>query len=200
MAKGCDIIYRNDANLAIYPSPDQIIKYDGATITLGDLDGNFLKALWMLAWQGVIQMDAATYDELRYLYIFSADLYQVQYARINELLTKITVTKGSNLRLLGDETADRGINDLLTLRLLELLKNGGCNYQILLSNHGACFLAEFRKDPREWKIYMLKGDIQNPEPAPEQARSLLGLQRAIQDGIVTHTEVKGSSPDIGQRY
>ena len=94
--------------------------------------------------------------------------------KIIQIISECTVSNKPRLRLIGDEMADRGVSDLFILVILKKLHRHQVPYQILLSNHGLCFLSLFfgwvnNTEQKNW--------ISNPE------YSFKGLKYAIDIGV-----------------
>lgn len=104
-----------------------------------------------------------------------------------EFLHKIEILDSQSLiRLLGDELADRGLNDILILILYEFFHNNSMNVTTLLSNHGVEFLQFYytSKDMDNFARISQDGII------PECKPSLFGLKHILEMGLVTKEQFK----------
>ncbi len=135
-------------------------------------------------------MDGMKYLDFATLYYTEAEttagIFQ-NVKTLNTLLSTITVTPGANIRLIGDELADRGENDYYMLKLIEKLHQGGANLEILLSNHGLEFTYERETQFRD-EICGLGGQHRiNPEPG-------IGLMRSM-DNLFFYMDCRMIAPD-----
>ncbi|MDF1759247.1 MAG: hypothetical protein P1U40_01790 [Coxiellaceae bacterium] len=159
------------SNLDHFPGHGQCTVND--ELTIGDLHGNALKLIYTLLREGVLRFNCEDLETAKYLYQELRDIYnlaapadqhftteepeatpapnnltQDQLNRFIHILQQMQVQPIGLVRLIGDELADRGSNDLLTIRLLTILKEKGLKFSILLSNHSMDFiLAYMEKDP-----------------------------------------------------
>src|SRR3990167_2264367 len=121
-------------------------------LILGDQHGNTLKLINTLIAEGILPlMSDADYGFIRELYNKEPSAYTV--ADINKymkILRKGKIDTTRALTLLGDLTADRGKNDLLTLLLMQILKESGLELEIILSNHDAEFFAYVQDPNIKW--------------------------------------------------
>ena len=62
----------------------------------------------------------------------------------------------SLVRLIGDELADRGKNDLLVLALLKAMKDQNVPYRILVSNHGLEFIEGYEDRNNRFRRHRIK--------------------------------------------
>ncbi len=67
------------------------------------------------------------------------------FSKFEEILARTSpgVSQGVKFRFIGDMLADRGVNDALTLAILNTIKTHKIPYEILLSNHDVWFLMHF---------------------------------------------------------
>ena len=111
-------------------------------LTLGDLHANVIKLLFSLTRHGVISSPPLVYDRLVQLYRLPT--YQHTKISLQEFAYLIQLIKIQRtdllIRLIGDETADRGQCDYFILLLLKQLRDNGIQIEILFSNHGAEFI------------------------------------------------------------
>lgn len=129
-----------------YPEQFEILMMHAFTI--GDLHACFPKWLHLLTKFNIIALDRACYDALITIYrqpvlhltdqdlnIFREHIQKIELKRPNVVI-----------RLLGDEVADRGMNDYYNLVFLDHLiseqkrNTGTINVRIIFSNHGAEFI------------------------------------------------------------
>lgn len=125
---GADINYKPVVN----ESPGK----EGECLSIGDLHGNAVKFLYFLVREGVIAIDDAVYDQ--FVDIYNTPVAQLTGNDINNMMRLIddaTVASTPKIRLIGDELADRGNNDLFTLLLMEKLHGNGVPVEINISNH-----------------------------------------------------------------
>lgn len=177
------LLTEQDVN--IYEFPHAIAQYEqGMEISIGDLHGNSMKLLFVLFKHGIASgLRREEYKELSDIYIKSRDpskLKQQDIGRFNQLLGQIRWKNGNLLRLIGDETADRGNNDYFTLKIFEAMGKNNVPFEILFSNHGLEFIRAFN------------GEIQNYKPGVEegQAQSLQNLQYCFRNGLIEAREVQ----------
>lgn len=71
------------------------------------------------------------------------DAHLQQFTKTYSLLE--VIDSNVNIRLIGDEVADRGSNDYFTLKLIDLITQSKANLSILTSNHGIEFIGSFEK-------------------------------------------------------
>lgn len=150
-----------------YPTQKQLLK-PGESLTVGDLHGNALKLLWILAYHDLIQISEKDYNDFARIYqkeTFATfrgpnprpeDLNAANINEFNEIVGRIT-SKNSQvfLRLIGDVLCDRGQNDYFTAILLDQINKIGIESEVLFSNHDAEFLrslAQYDKEVSEGKI------------------------------------------------
>lgn len=123
-------------------------------ITLGDLHGNALKLVWFLIREGFVDTGENGMTEKKYLKLAKA-WYMGNTTSFNEIIQDaLHILPGTGtLRLIGDELADRGIDDSLTLCILEKLSEScsdsadekqekgvtDFHLEILFSNHSHFF-------------------------------------------------------------
>ena len=163
----------------IYKLPS---KFDTADIniqcTVGDLHGNFMKLLFFLVRTGVVtDLSTQNYEKLAAIYKISHNQLTEQHITdFNAILDGITINKAF-IRLIGDELADRGQNDYLTIRLLQKLISKEAKVEILLSNHGVEFM-------RACSQNNVKMGLIPPTYGEEFACSLLNVNKFIRGKII----------------
>ncbi|GEM_PF-5337067 len=119
-------------------------------------------------------------------------LTQASLDTFKRVLAEAKWNPSKRVRLLGDALADRGLNDLLILIVVDCLKKQGISVQICLSNHDVNFFipyfrAKNEKDEKA-KIRILKTPRLGTA-ASLQDRSRLYLALALEDGLVTFDEL-----------
>ncbi|MBV53127.1 MAG: hypothetical protein CL816_03560 [Coxiellaceae bacterium] len=140
----------HDQEWSCYP-PQLFIKQANSSshITLPDLHGNFFKLLNLLIVEGIILILENHYAELHR--VIHLPIEQQSFEDIERciaiLQSDISFNPVRCLRLIGDECADRGINDFWTLCLIDQLYKNLPSMEILLSNHGVFFM-EYMRDNR----------------------------------------------------
>lgn len=147
---------------SLYKHPLRINKLDpNVQLTIGDLHGNTLKFLFFLIKEGVMSFSGTDeeqkeqYNKIVEIYKKAGDITHQDLQSFEDILQTAVINKDNfdnvTVRLLGDEFADRGNNDYLTLLLLKRLdtKQGkdGClpKLEIIYSNHGAEFVRFYRE-------------------------------------------------------
>lgn len=206
--------HENIADIRVYP--EIINKEMPHVITFGDLHGNFMKLIWSLVQNGVLEMEPDTFNKL-WRYYEQMDISYAEFIRvggdksggkgigvldvfasiigagvegIDELLKRVRLKPGYKLRFLGDMLADRGANDILMVKFLKFLRDGGIDYEIVLSNHDLDFIMNYDLRIKDESIKKwdqnIDWRIHNTE---NQENSLLGLYSAIKAGVVEHREV-----------
>lgn len=154
------LVVKETVDIRQLPKPEEIVPALGS-ITIGDLHGNALKLLHSLFMHGIIRFKKripdpiARYQKLAEVYekidtlLPEGDADKPTQAQLVEqcqefihALDAIEVCSPKTLvRLIGDELADRGSCDYLTLKILMFLRNQGVLTRILASNHGVDFIA-----------------------------------------------------------
>lgn len=184
------ILKNQEVELYRYPEVEAISETT-TEITLGDLHANPIVLLNRLIAYGIIELREESYEELLDFYYAIPEMDQDRnnLIRYHELIDEIIFLKPKiRIRLIGDETGDRGLNDYLMLKLFEKFDHAGVNLEILYSNHGFEFLAavETFKDGRlaQWSEENLLFLSQ-----PTIARSLVNMVRLVRKGIVSQEEI-----------
>ncbi len=176
------IYLEENVSINEYPKPDILYKADkNAEFTIGDLNGNALNLLYVIVRHGLFTFSESNYQEFVKLYLRSKDgLTKQDIELLNQLLAKGTFNKEAKLRLIGDEFADRGLHDFLTLKLLHLLVQNGVPVEILLSNHSAEFIEAYEK----------KNNFEPIRLWGMHAGSMQGLNQLIKDNVVDEQTIK----------
>ncbi|OCH98394.1 hypothetical protein A8135_12650 [Legionella jamestowniensis] len=142
----------------IYECPKTNERYQlkqGSEITLGDLHANTMKLLFMLVFHGIARIPEENYLALSEIY--NKDTHNKEdFQRFAELLDSMefiddTIRNTLLIRLIGDELADRGSNDFLTLLVLKKLHEEKVPVQILLSNHSIEFIESLERELKKLK-------------------------------------------------
>ncbi len=171
-----------EVNIYQFPSIDEVHKREpGIQITIGDLHGNAMKLMFMLIKHGIAtNIDEDDYNKLAAIYQ-TTSLTEEQLVKFDKILSKITFSGDSLVRLIGDELADRGSNDYFTLRILEKLKEHNVPVEILVSNHGIEFIKAYEnKEKNKFSSHAL---------GPEQALSMKNLQGLVDQKMVKREEI-----------
>lgn len=174
----------NNDNLKQHPT---IKKSSLSLIAVGDLHGNALKLLHFLLKTGVLfwPTDDATPPEERYQEFYHAyyasPVTVANLATIKGLIKKLRAPPNCPyLRFLGDELADRGQNDLISLWLFECLDEHGLAYDCCFSNHTHIFMS----------LYQQVIINQEPLPALNLAfQSINSLYWCMTNGLIEQEEI-----------
>lgn len=154
----------------------------GAQITIGDIHGNAIKFLYVLARHGIAKnISDEDYNKLVVIYKTPVQsLKKNDLDEFNQILDKINFSGESTIRLIGDELADRGNNDYFTLKILEKLDKNNVKTEILLSNHSVEFINNYEKDINFKKHHLRHG----------QAASMQKMQVLLDNKIIEKNEIK----------
>lgn len=187
-------------NICEYPEGVIQTPQIGEEYSIGDLHSNPVTLLQFLTRQGIATISKEDFNGLVAIYN-NYDLLDNQHKGKNEInefknrLTHIKFNKEALVRLIGDETADRGKNDVFMLLIEKALIDAGVKLEVLASNHGFEFIqadekktytstlnstsiqdldiASWSKLPRHWlQAPMLRNML--------QASSLIGLSVSIE--------------------
>lgn len=159
----------------------RVINSAAKHVSLGELHGNALKLLYVLIEEGILELkDPAHYEQLRDIYSRGMLLTTSDLLLFRSILADSTVKNNKAITLIGDELADRGTNDYLTLLVLKKLHSSAVNIDILLSNHSAEFIRDYAK-PQFTGRYNLR---------PGQGQSLASMQWLISRGLVSEDEIR----------
>ena len=128
-------------NIDIWPTPDPFTP-ETVAITTGDLHANSIKFLYFLIRHGIVSLPKESYDTLVRLYRKTQDtITQDEFHQIPLLTEQMKMLRPLVLvRLIGDETADRGQCDYYVLLILDKLSREHQPLEILASNHGLEFI------------------------------------------------------------
>ena len=193
-----------EKNVDIYNYPDEFEAHSGS-LTIGDLHGNAIKLLHFLLRHAVIKFKdgisepATYYHKFVTLYDQCGDITRLYLdknyesalqklpeiiSQFNQLVSQLEIkNKFVLVRLVGDELADRGSNDYLTLRLLDLLHKNNIQTTIIMSNHNSEFIKAY-ENLRQHNSFDPQGGIM-----PEQKCSLYGLKLLFDEGIISPAEL-----------
>lgn len=136
-------------DLCRFPAP---IRTHGATqeITIGDLHGNAMKLVYFLVREGVLRgIPPPEFARMCAIYHSTMSSSTTEFYDLLHRGGGAEIAPDHpTIRLLGDELADRGTNDELTLMVLDKLLSEGdaSKVQVLLSNHGFEFYSYDQDD------------------------------------------------------
>ena len=117
--------------------------HDITEITVGDLHSHAIKFLYILVLHGFLNPTDDVYNELVELYKKTPTSKEA-LRRFSVLLNNIPVTNRTiNLRLLGDDLADRGKNDYFILKIYKKILQENIPITTIFSNHTAAFLEAY---------------------------------------------------------
>lgn len=141
----------NSVDIYCPPSPKGNSDKD-CELTIGDLHSNALLFIYFLQQHKIMSLTDEQYAELVKNYVALEQAKETQLSdediilktkAIIKIIEEASIINKPKLRLIGDEMADRGVNDLFILLLLKKLYENHVPYKILLSNHGLCFISLF---------------------------------------------------------
>lgn len=179
------ILIRENVDIYIFPRINKIHRNNAFTqLTIGDLHANAIKLLFFLLKQGVIT-HITEKDYINLVNIYRKNVYDLKKRDLvlfDKIIGKIKCNKIGKLRLLGDESADRGSNDYFIFKILEALHKQAVPVEILLSNHGIEFIEGY-----ETRRYM---PSRIPSRPPYfQSISMVNLEILIQKGLIVREEI-----------
>ena len=181
-------------NVNLEEQPNVIRSEHSEEISVGDTHGNFLKKLYELVQNGILELaDKGDYQRLCEIYraldvtkITSEDIklnkeaFEGLKQEFDGIIKKSKINKEAGLtRYIGDELCDRGGNDYFSLKLFEKLGEDGAPFEILASDHGMEF----------WEAYQNDFTTDNLVISGPQRRSLENLIKLIKGGIVDKDEI-----------
>lgn len=175
----------SEDNLEHFP---QLIKSSFSQLILGDLHANALKLLHFLLKYGIVywpnELDppsfyknfAKLYSSINWLSegLEAQNSINVIYELLSQLKVNINAPK---LIFLGDELADRGCNDLITLWLFNHLAKNGIDYICCYSNHTHEFILHYENYIKT---------LTKPYTSIDCYNSMLPLYRALNRGVIDH--------------
>lgn len=100
------------------------------------------------------------------------------------LKTILVVDIRKRVRLIGDELADRGVNDYFMLAFIRHLDEKDATFEILLSNHGIEFIEACERFKKNGKKLVAARMNDN-----RNGNSFYALNETIKAGVVSHEEV-----------
>lgn len=116
---------------------------------------------------------------------------QQQLAEFDQLINTADIqNKAVQIRLIGDELADRGVSDIFILSIYRMLKEKGGNISTLLSNHGVEFLVAYNKAKSAKDETSVSEHYTSDPLGPDQARSLYAIRDYISLGILTQQKIE----------
>ncbi len=151
-----NVVHKRQGNLFIHPDAHPIDSLS-RHVSIGDLHGNALKLIFTLIQESFLTLEngAKDYDELVRIYkkFYTLSITEETKAEIQAdlhsfrtILDRATCSNTRALTLIGDEFADRGSNDYLTLLVFNKLSKSDLETTVILSNHGIDFLSDFEKE------------------------------------------------------
>ena len=186
-------------NVSRYPHP--IRSYlPHQEVTMGDLHGSALKMLYFLVKEGLVTMPEEDYRAFAESYrglkgeagSVAPILTPEQVEKVESLINKIEVKKGGpKIRLIGDETGDRGKNDLINLLLLHKVKQGQIAHgendrlEIMVSNHGLEFMNYYERTLARSEDFRLRH-----LGVSSQAASVVGLVETVKKTPALMTKIQ----------
>lgn len=178
-----------------YPLTRVHLPKDIKEVTVGDLHANVMKFLYTLVVHDMVTLSVEQYHTLSQIYYTDTnELTTGQLEQFKNILATMTLKNPDiKLRLIGDETADRGMNDYYILQMMSWLKKMderqgiADKFTCIYSNHGAEFVDAY-------ELYEKIGRFESPllggDSGPKQARSVMNLQKLIDRELVTFEEIK----------
>ena len=171
------LVYRQ-ADLDKYPS---LLSSEARHVSVGDLHGNALKLIYILVEEGILELDAERYNQLRDVYNTPVNqLTREQLELFQNNITQATVNPKKALTLIGDELADRGNNDYFTLLVLQKLHDAKVNLDTLLSNHSVEFIRDYAAKSFTGFYNLGRG----------QGQSLTNMRVLISKGLISEDVVR----------
>lgn len=146
-----------NADLSNYPT--EIIHHPPEKeLTFGDMHGNALKLIYLLVQNGVMNLKADQYNSLRSIYNKKNNELELKDIEVFEaILNSTTYNPCALVRLIGDELADRGNNDLFTLLVMRALAKNKVPFRITLSNHSVIALKQFHQEKNDRQNRLIQG-------------------------------------------
>lgn len=161
-------------NVNIYQCP-KAVPADAPQISIGDLHSNAMVLMFFLVRNGVVTISDEHYERLQQIYV-KQDLISEDIKEFNKIIDALEIEKKPLVRLIGDAIADRGQNDYFIFKILEKLKRGRVETEILLSNHDMEFIIR----------YELKHPLFISSPF---FHSINGVTALLDAGIITQKEI-----------
>jgi hypothetical protein len=174
-------LVKEQADLSKLPTVDSQHRGGlGSEITIGDLHGNAMKLIYMLAKHDIASnLTQELYTELVNIYNVPVhNLTKDNLLNFKHILNKIDFKSGALVRLIGDELCDRGSNDYFTLLILQKMNQCAVSFEIMVSNHSIEYLDKHEK--KNQYIRILEND---------HARSMINLEYLITHKLVLQNEI-----------
>ena len=131
----------------IYQYPTRIAEPSPLPIqlALGDLHANAIKFIYFLIREGVLTIGRNDFAELVEIYKTPTEnLSAEKLAAFNNIIARAKATSSPHhIIFIGDDLADRGMNDYFILKIYEKLSLSNINFEVLISNHTSQFLNQF---------------------------------------------------------
>lgn len=204
-----DDLHQQQVDIRDYPKAFFPLKKNEA-LTVGDLHGSALKLLFVLAKHQIIHFENGSQDYLTLAAIYlkqqrtlkcyrqggkrlkaftatpeNGELSKDDLDRFWTILSRANFREVGLIRLIGDELADRGHHDLLTLFILKILTIRQVPVIICISNHSLSAIESF------FKI------LESPLPLshtfnflPGQDNSWQALVKSINQKLISKAELK----------
>ncbi len=173
------------ADLNIYP---QIINNNlpnNTEITIGDLHGNTQKLVYFLIKNNVVIISNNDYQDFIKIYKTPAELLSKEdIINFNKIINKFVFNTKYKLRFLGDDLADRGMNDYYTLKIFKALDEAFVKFEITPSNHNKFFLEAYERNQQSFDY-----NPYGPGRYENIVRSMLNLGKIISNNLIDKQEV-----------
>ena len=174
-APGVELVMR-DADLSVCPRP-MLVHKGHKHISLGDLHGNVMKLIYTLIEEGFLDISERDYGVLNAIYNKEPQkLYAGDIDYVKTIVHRAKVNNDKSLTLIGDELAERGMNDFWMLLVLKRLHEAQVDMDILLSNHSVEFLN--------------RSSGGTATIIPAHSRSYHNMEVLIANGIISDAEVQ----------
>jgi hypothetical protein len=180
---GSDLVYR-EADLDVCPKK---LKHPNKHVSLGDAHGSALKIIYTLIEEGILELKNPDADYARLKKIYDTPtqaLTKAQLIEFNQIISNAKTNPGRSITFIGDELADRGKNDYLTLVVFARLnRDKDVDADCLLSNHGMEFLRLYRE-------FIRTNQFPTDSYLAEQACSYSKMLFLINKGLLDKEEVQ----------
>jgi hypothetical protein len=163
-------------------------------LTYGDLQANFYFFLHVLVKHKIISITPEDYARLVDIVGIDEETGKAEPLKLtaeaveafNRIISGIVILHApAVLRLIGDNLADRGVNDYFTIVLIRYLLNSGVNIEFLLSNHDHVLLRHFLGNAK----MLTDSDRHEYEIIVKKYRSGRNLLKMIGQALVEHSEI-----------
>lgn len=176
-------------NVDIFKSPELDVAHPadaGAHIISGDMHGNTIKPLFLTVEYG-ITTNISTLQYQNFIDIYKRSfgvpgLSAVDLLNFKQFLHDTHFKSEATIHWLGDMLADRGGNDLLTLLLLQRLRECGVKFEIILSNHDIEFINNYESPLADFSTTCIL-------VIGSQYNSMTQLSQSLTQGLVTRKEI-----------